>query len=530
MLISFLFALGLLVGIPLMAGWEQFGLLGLAVGSILAWLIIGIAKSFEKSAEEDEEILGTYVTEARYYEPWTEKIKHEDKETGEVTYETVEHDEAWEMDVAAGEECIPIDEEDYRRYVEVFGNEEEEEADHEWEAEGEVIDPGYCHVTRWPGSPDVICFEYIRRKYINPILRSNNVYTAEELDEDIVKAYHLTKYGEMELYGTARDTDEAWRLGEKLSDYNCWFREKNIKLNFILLKNAKSVQAMYWQQYWKNGKRNTINVVVGLNDAQKIEWAHVFGWQNEAACIKLRDFVAGLDSLADITAQFNQIEDILKENYSLPDFGQYEFVRSTFPLTGTLITLTVCLGLFCGLFCRPEDKVFKINELIRQGQFAKAEVLLNKILSSSSNVDADIYNSLGCVRLQLYKGQEAYEAFSTAIEKAENDDALSAYLHNRGRLFYQADDLTSAAKDYEQSIKLAKELRQHTACQLYQTYKALKYRKKMNRLARQYQDKYGNIENTCRSAEKAMIIQGNKKYVDLWDGRGIARLFNSFSK
>ena len=287
---------------------------------------------------------------------------------------------------------------------------------------------------------------------------------------------------------------------------------------------------MYWQQYWKNGKRNTINVVVGLNDAQKIEWAHVFGWQNEAACIKLRDFVAGLDSLADITAQFNQIEDILKENYSLPDFGQYEFVRSSFPLTGTLITLTVCLGLFCGLFCRPEDRVFKANDLLRQGQFARAEAILNEIISSDTNVDADTYNSLGCVRLQLYKGQEAYEAFSTAIEKAQDDDSLSAYLHNRGRLFHQADDLTSAAKDYEQSVKLVKELRQNTACQLYQTYKTLKYHKKMNRLAKQYERKYGNIENTCSIAGQTMLILGSKKYVDLWDGRGIARLFNSFSK
>ena len=93
----------------------------------------------------------------------------------------------------------------------------------------------------------------ILKNYKNPILKGSNVYESEKLSAGDIKKYHLVKYGEMSVYGTARDKDDAWELSSKLDDYNCWFREKNIKLNFILLKNAKSTEAMFWQQYWQNG-------------------------------------------------------------------------------------------------------------------------------------------------------------------------------------------------------------------------------------------------------------------------------------
>lgn len=386
MALAFLYALGFLLVVPHVMGYEPLGIFGIVVGCLGAWMVIGIAKTCELGKTEDEEILGTYVTEARYYEPWTEKIKHEDEETGEVTYEEVEHDEQWEITVAEGD-TFSINEELYQGYVALFGNEAELEADHEWEAEGEIIEPGSCFVTTWPGSFETAILMYVRRSYSNPILRTDNVYTSEKLDEDTIQKYHLAKYGDMEVYGTARNNDDARLLSSKLMDYNCWFRDKNIKLNFILLENARSTQAMLWQQYWQNGKRNTINAVVGVTPEHKIQWAHVFGWQNEAACIKLRNFIAGLDTVSDITAQFNQIENILKENYQLPDFSKYDYVQGQFPLKGALIALTICLGLFCGLFCKVPDPMLKAAELIKTQQMQIKPLY------------TDDYERLGIVRL-----------------------------------------------------------------------------------------------------------------------------------
>lgn len=530
MLISFIFALLFLLLVPLMLGFEPLGILGLTVGCLGSWIVIAIAKSFESQKESDTEIIGTYVTEARYYEPWTEKIKHEDKETGKVTYEIVEHDEVWEMDVAEGEECIPIDEEDYLRYVKAFGGEEEEEADHEWEAEGEVTDPGYCYTTRWPGTFETACYEYVYRSYVNPTLRSSNVYTAEKLDEDIIKSYHLTKYGEMEIYGTARDTDEAWRLSEKLADYNCWFREKNIKLNFILLKNAKSVQAMYWQQYWKNGKRNTINAVVGLNDAQQIEWAHVFGWQNESTCIKLRDFLVGLKTLDDITENFDQVEEILQENYELADFKQYDFMLKRFPYVGTFIALSICLGLFCGLFGRPVQLNERGQRYIQQGQYQAAYHDLREYARHYNPDNPYVLNNLGVLLLRenLYEGAE--EMFARAMSnRSKLSSDVVFYVYRNQAICYQE------MKEYKKAIKVYKDALEYTGdngynsksfyCGLYNLYKEIGYKKSIWSLNQKYNRYfYRTLREDCQDYQNHLVYLYEE--FDPLEGRGIGKLIH----
>lgn len=209
-----------------------------------AWIIIAIAKCFESEKEQDEEILGTYITEARHFEPWTEKIRHEDEDTKEITYEEIEHDEEWEITVAEGD-TFSIDEDEYEEYVSLFDNEEEEEADHEWEAEGEIIDSGYCYTTTWPGTFETARYKYVSRSYKNPILRSSNIYTSQPLEKKDIAACKLEKYSYKSLYGTAKGQDVE-ELDDEITDYNCWMREKNIKLNFIVLENTEASKAMLW--------------------------------------------------------------------------------------------------------------------------------------------------------------------------------------------------------------------------------------------------------------------------------------------
>ena len=553
MSVACLYTLVFLLVFPRIAGWEPLGILGVLVGALFACIIIAIAQAYESEKSRDEEILGTYVTEARYYEPWTEKIEHKDEETGEVTYETVEHEEDWEATLAEGD-IIPIDEEDYQHYVRVFGNEDEEEADHYGEAEGEIIDPGYSTYTTWPGTFATAIYEYVSRSYKNPTLGASNVYESKAFGPETVKAYHLETYGRKGLYGTVKGED-AERLENEIRDYNCWFREKNIKLNFILLENVKSTHGMYWQQHWQNGKRNTINAVVGVNSEHKIEWAHVFGWQNEAACIKLRNFITGLDTIGDIASHFSQVAEILKENYTLPDFDEYNYVLGQFPIKGTLIALTICLWLYCGLFCKTPDPMLEAAELIKTEQWVEAKMILqrrldqlidrdlqniskNKIRLSVFDSEAtkakfrevsDIYNALGCIYFSELDGIESAEAFRKAILFVpENDKGkLSMYYHNRGKLMKQAQKYQDAAQDYEKSIKLSDTLDQGTACQLYEVYEKLNYRTKMRQLARRYQKKYGDITTTCDVMRGLMKIQLKPLYADDYERLGIVRLINS---
>lgn len=521
MSVAFMYTLVFLLVFPRLAGWEPLGILGVLVGALLACIVIGIAQAYESEKSQDKEILGTYVTEARYYEPWTEKIEHKDEETGEVTYETVEHEEDWEATLAEGD-IIPIDEKDYQHYVRLFGNEDEEEADHYGEAEGEIIDPGYSTYTTWPGTFATASYEYVSRSYKNPTLGTANVYESEAFGPEAVKAYHLETYGRKGLYGTVKGED-AERLENEIRDYNCWFREKNIKLNFILLENVKSTHGMYWQQHWQNGKRNTINVVVGVNSEHKIEWAHVFGWQNEAACIKLRNFITGLDTIGDIASHFSQVTEILKENYTLPDFGEYNYVLGQFPIKGTLIALTICLWLYCGLFCRPPQYDDRAQEYLRKGQYELAKSNFQEYLDRVPD-SAYALNNLGVLYYRENDYKTAEDLLSSSLENSYGlrSETKSIIYRNRGICYQELKQYKKAIADMKKAIEYEKYNTEHY-CALYTLYKMLGYQKSIWSLQEQYNEYISDrLKNVCRDYNTQMTYV----YVpeNTVKGRGFMRL------
>lgn len=537
MLISFLFSLGVLFGLPLISGLEAFGFAGMLGGIILSWIIIGIAKLCEDATEEDEEILGTYVTEARHYEPWTERIKHKNEQNGKVTYEIVEHRETWEITVAEGD-IFPISEYEYRRYVKLFGNENTQQADHSWEARGEILNSGYCHTSKWQGIFLTACYVYVHRTYINPVLRSDNTYTSEEIDKNIIKTLCLTEYSEREVYGTAKDTDDAKALREKLTDYNCWYREKNIKLNFILLKNAKTSQAMYWQQYWKNGKRNTINAVVGVDSKNKIRWVHVFGWQNEATRIKLRNFIAGQKTLSDITKNFNQVEEILKENYKLPDFKQYDFVPKRFPYVGTFIALFLCLALYCGMFGRVPHYNDRAQNNLKNEQYELAKSNYELHLKNNPNDVYALYN-LGVIYWRENNCEEAVKFFSRAEENEEQlqQSKRKNIYRSRGICFKILKQNKKAIADMKKAIKQDK-YDALSYCSLYALYKSIGYKKsrwaldeKYQRIApnatselKPYESPEDTLQKECKDYSDGMFYLLDK--VGVTTGRAFTQILN----
>ena len=521
MAVSFAYALLLLLLIPYFAGYEPLGWFGMLAGIIGAWIVIAIAKSVESEREQDEEFLGTYVTEACHFEPWTERIRHEDEDSKEVTYEEIEHEEEWEVTVAEGD-TFSIDEDEYEEYVSLFGNEDAEEADHELEAEGEVTDPGYCYTTTWPGTFATARYKYVTRIYKNPVLRSSNLYTSRILGKQDIAAFKLEKYSCKSLYGTAKGQD-VQELDGDITDYNCWMRDKNIKLNFIVLENAESSKAMLWQEYWNNGKRNTINAVVGVDKNHKIIWAHVFGWQNEAACIKLRNFIMGQEVLSDITACFSQVLGILKEDYKLPDFKRYDFLRKQFPLGSTLFALTLGIGLFCWLFCRPPQYNYRAQNYLKQREYQLAKSNYLKYLAS---VPDDVYalNNLAVMYWRENNCEEAEKLFSRAIDNKNIYGGMRKDLYlNRGICYKDLKQNKDAISDLKQALE-QDEYDRKSYCTLYGLYKDLGYKKSIRLLQKKYEDNvYGSrLKEDCTDHTDSMSYLYD--YEDVFANRGIGHL------
>ena len=476
MFISYLYALALLIIIPRLIGCQPLGIFGLVMGSLGAWLIIGLFYSEDISKSLDEEYIGTYVREACYFTEWTERIRHEDKDTKKVTYETVCHPEEWEVTVAEGRRGLRISRTTYNRYVQAFDNEHEANADHDWEAKGTVIDPGTCYYTVWPGTYETACYRYIKKEYDNPTLRAPNVFQTEDVSEEDVKKYRLMDYAQIEIYGRLKGADVD-ALEKVTEDYNCWFRTKQIKLNFILLENTPTSVADYWRRHWKNGKRNTVNAIVGVNSEHKIQWVYVFGWQNEGVRVQLRDLLAGLDDVNDIVAHFDEIKNLLETQYHRADFKQYDYIRPKFPLKNTAITLTIFLSLFCGLFCRAPYPPVDAMRLIAKNNLQAAKKILEPYVLSTYYQDADAYNNLGIIYFEEKNYNEALRMLNHAIKYKENSEKLSVLYHNRSEIYKKLGNYKAALKDARKAVTSAWGKPEVYVCNLKELYKKLGYSK-----------------------------------------------------
>ena len=496
---AYLYALGLLIIIPLLMGWHPFGIFGLVMGSLLAWLIIWLFKEVNDCKTQDEEYIGTYVREACYFTEWTERIRHEDKETKKVTYETVCHPDSWEVTVAEGRRTLRISQTTYDRYVEAFGNEQKTTADHDWEAQGTVIDPGICYYTVWPGTYETVCHRYIKREYKNPTLRAPNLFQTADLSEEVVKKYKLWEYSQREIYGSVKG-DDVEALEKVTEDYNCWFRTKQIKLNFILLENADIALAQYWQQYWKNGKRNTVNAVISVNSAHKIQWVHVFGWQNEGVRVKLRDLLVGFSDINDIVAHFDEIKNLLETEYHRADFKQYDYIRPHFPLKKAVITLTIFLGLFCGVFCRAPYPPVDAMRFIVKKDLRSAKKILEPYIGTAPK-DSYSYSNLGMIYFVEGNYEEALRMLNYAIEHQEGYDALEIMYHNRSEVYKKLGNYKAALKDARKVLELTDYQLDLYLCNLISIYETLGYTNSLRRLKESMQGSSRLAHMDCTQAD-----------------------------
>ena len=504
MVVSFFYGLGLLIIIPHIMGWEALGILGLIGGSLFAWLVIWVCGTINSFKAQDEEYIGTYVKEARYFTEWTERIRHEDKNTKKVTYETVEHPAEWEIVVDEDPTPLYISHGAYIGYVETFGNEYHTQAEHSFEARGEIINPGLCYYTTWPGTYQTLCYHYIEQDYYNPTLQAPNMFEVAQLSEEDVKKYHLQAYSPREIYGTVRGEDVE-NLEIETEDYNCWFRTKHIKLNFILLENAPTSLALYWQQYWKNGKRNTVNVVISVDSRHNIQWVHVFGWQNERLHVKLRDFLVGLNNINDIVNHFEEVKQLLETEYHCADFEQYDYIRPRFPLKNTIIVLTICLGLFCGLFCREPDPPIDAMRLISKREFAAAKEILEPYVFTKPE-DAYSYNNLGLIYLVEGNYEEALRMFDQAINNQEGYNDIDVFYHNRSETYKILGHYKAALKDAQKALDLAEYRPKAYMCNLKIIYEKLGYQKSLKELARDLDLEPQSLSQYCTRSNVAIPI------------------------
>lgn len=409
----------LLVG-PDMVGVERFSPMIAGFWLVLCWgIVAGWLSGIKRKNTQDREYMGSYVTEARYYEPWSEKVLVTERvQKVDADGKTYEEEESYWVEEYHPEESIlyyacgaeeDVSAETYDKYVALFDNEEYTQVEHEEDERHRIVEDGGCYYTQWPGTVESLSLDYLENSYENRTLHTPNVYQITDLPEQTVKTYSLADYSKRCVYGNAKG-DVIDTLEEKTDFFNCFSREHNVKLNFICLTESDISIAKLWQQHWKNGKRNTVNIVLGLKGG-KIDWCYVFGWQNEQARVELRSLMMECKSLYAVILRFSDIEDILKNSYSLADFSKYNFVPVKYSLGDVApVAITVLAIMLFALWFFGYDKTYAadIQRALRAQQWQRAESLLYKQLQNTP--DYKMSNDLAAVQMKqnIYDKSVAY--------------------------------------------------------------------------------------------------------------------------
>lgn len=536
--------IGLAIFPPLLE-LQFFGLWGIGFWVLFSWLIIWIYKSTARASNvRDEEVLGTYITKAFYYEPWEEEVlvtetethTDEDGNTHEVEvshWETVYHPEEFEIqlprrDGEASDMLLltegreSVSDSVYQRCVTAFGNEHYTEIDREDTEESHILENGGCYYTVWPETRGALLYWYLTNEYENRTLRNSNVYKTVDLPQETVETYQLEEYGEDSIYGNLPHTSTAL-LEEETEYFNCFLREDNIKLNFICLKDAPISQADLWRQYWKNGKRNTINVVLGVK-RKKIEWCQAFGWQNETLHVELRSFIMehakeGLNGLA---ARFNEIKQLIDRTYTPADFSKYDFIPVQYSGFGiTTLALCVAAMIFGAVYILAPD--------IDRGRLAREARTQEKNTLAAHLLDEHLrrypYDTVKRNEQAIWSGWDDKWADAGLIwdrlltDKKLDDPGIKAcLLMNKGMAESKLGKHKSSVSYLRNAIELYP-LKYEYYCLLRHEYNQLKYTNSIKRLDREFKTQFKkNAAQECKQ-----LYEKNKLLLTCsWSDTGVS--------
>ena len=310
-------------------------LLPVESGALLAlsYLIIFICKRALK--KYDKEYLGTFAVKAEYYEEWVELVRYEETHTDSKGETYTEY--RWEEEYHSPEyiaytqtgDRLDISEEEYNYLKNRFGNEKfvDLARDAEETEDSKVDTDGNMYESYWPETINTLVYKYVMRRYENKTLQGMNLFSYDDLTIEEIKRHNLCEYQQKSVYSDLENSDIE-NLDARTEFFNCFNRKKQVKLNFIVLNSAPLSKASVYKQYWKDGKRNTLNLVLSLDSSGKIEWCFPFAWQNEAVCVEAKSWIMKQQTVSSVVKNFAELEEIIDTHHIFPDFSEYDFLKT----------------------------------------------------------------------------------------------------------------------------------------------------------------------------------------------------------
>jgi hypothetical protein len=278
----------------------------------------------------DDEYLGGYVKEVRYYEDWNERIHRTccykcGKSTccHDCSY-TQYHPERWTAETSLG--TFDISEARYNALLRQFNAQPVFYDMHRHYH----TDDGDMYYGQWKGEDKTLEPVTATETYENRPRAATNVYHFDKPDTAEIKEYGLFEYPK--IYNVFHqelilgvDNDEAEK---KLQILNARLGgPKQVRVFILVFKNQPRQAGIMQENYWEGGNKNEFVVCIGIDDQHRITWAHDFSWtEREDAKVEVRTFIEGKSylPLVDIV---DYLSKEMTDKWERKDFADFDYLN-----------------------------------------------------------------------------------------------------------------------------------------------------------------------------------------------------------
>lgn len=326
--------------------------LELLIPFTISIILIVIFKAISTvSFNNDVEYWGSYVVEARYYEPWNEMITRLEPvydSKGNISHyrtvhEVIYHSARYNITDNINQ-TIYINRQKFEDLCHKFKNKTWINLHRNYHTLN-----GNLHVSKHNDVIEPVTTQY---SYHNRILASHDsVFHYLEPTKEDKEQYQIFDYPKITdfYYLPSVLGLENKEIEEKLSKLNARLgHDKKIRIWLLIFQNQPLDAAIMQENYWQGGNKNELVICVGMNE-EKIEWGHVFSWTpNENVKIEIRDLIYE-NKLIDLV---DKIEPIIEESWVKRDFKEFNYLTVEPPWLCVFLTyfFTILVNIIVSCF------------------------------------------------------------------------------------------------------------------------------------------------------------------------------------
>ena len=191
--------------------------------------------------------------------------------------------------------------------------------------------------------------------YVNKIKSSDlTVFNLKKVTKEEFKKYGLYDYPRLrsKIFYPSLIGSNLPLSNKELKEINgVYGNDLQIKISFWIYKNKTLQSGIYQEYFFVGGNKNEVNVCIGINDDEKIEWVHPFTWSLTLNTAKIRQDILSLNHLSDtLLSDYIKtgFKTDLQNNFIRREFSQFDYIQVKTPIW--LIIIFIILQLAGNIF------------------------------------------------------------------------------------------------------------------------------------------------------------------------------------